>query len=104
MLVWAPPATGVSLVFACTKWDVLRGKADPEGLRVLAAALRWVAHSSAGHLVYTGGLQPGATGESGHWKSASQQLLAGSRTCSYSSFAVEVCTCLSCSSPILVPL
>lgn len=56
---------GVSLVCACTKWDVLKGKADPEGLRVLAAALRWVAHSSAGHLVFTGGLQPGATGEWG---------------------------------------
>ena len=51
------------MVLACTKWDVLRDKADPEALRVLSHTLRWLAHSNAAHLVFTGGLQLGATGE-----------------------------------------
>lgn len=56
-------AAGVSLVLACTKWDVLKDTGEPEGLRVLAHALRWLAHSNAAHLVYLEGLQPsGATG------------------------------------------
>lgn len=56
------------MVFACTKWDQLKDKADPEGLRVLAHALRWLAHSNAAHLLYLGGLQPGATGKFGFVK------------------------------------
>lgn len=56
------PGAGVSLVLACTKLDTLKDTAEPEGLRVLGAALRWLAHSNTAHLVYMGGLQPGATG------------------------------------------
>jgi hypothetical protein len=54
---------GVSIVLACTNWDALRNKADPEALRTLAHALRWLAHSNAAHLLYVGGLQPGAAGK-----------------------------------------
>jgi hypothetical protein len=56
------PGAGVSLVLACTKWDALKDTAEPEGLRVLGAALRWLAHSNTAHLVYLEGLQPRATG------------------------------------------
>ena len=34
-------AAGVSVVFACTKSDVLKDSADPEGLQLLSHALRW---------------------------------------------------------------
>lgn len=50
-------------MLACTKWDALKNNADPEALRVLSHALRWLAHSNAAHLLYVGGLQPGAAGE-----------------------------------------
>jgi hypothetical protein len=55
-------------VLVCTKWDALKDTGEPEGLRVLAHALRWLAHSNTAHLVYLEGLQhAGATGGVGRW-------------------------------------
>lgn len=65
-------------MFACTKWDALKDTADPEALRVLAHSLRWLAHSNSAHLVYVGGLQPGATGEEPEY--ACWDAAAGSST------------------------
>eukprot|EP00879_Flechtneria_rotunda_P016309 GHRR01017064.1.p1 GENE.GHRR01017064.1~~GHRR01017064.1.p1 ORF type:complete len:331 (+),score=129.25 GHRR01017064.1:1013-2005(+) len=66
--------TGVSLVLACTKWDVFRDAVDAEGQKVMARTLRWLAHSYAAHLMYLGGLQPGegAGSASGSSRSSSQ--------------------------------
>ncbi|KAF8073133.1 SAMS2 [Scenedesmus sp. PABB004] len=51
---------GVSIVLACTKHDALRDAAEPETQRVLARALRWVAHAAGAHLLFLGGLAGGA--------------------------------------------
>lgn len=53
--------SGVSIVLAATKWDAFMDSTDPEGQKVMARTLRWLAHSNAAHLVYLGGLQPGGT-------------------------------------------
>ncbi|GBF99690.1 vacuolar transporter chaperone [Raphidocelis subcapitata] len=49
---------GIPLVIAATKWDVFSTR-DAEEQRVVAAALRCLAHAHGAHLVYLGGLQPG---------------------------------------------
>jgi hypothetical protein len=49
---------GISLVLAATKWDVWQQQ-EPEALKVMARALRCLAHRHGAHLVYLGGLQPG---------------------------------------------
>jgi hypothetical protein len=62
-------------VFACTKWDALKDRADPEGLRLLSYALRWLAHSNAAHLVYLGGLQPAGSTAAGRQVGKAQAQL-----------------------------
>lgn len=51
--------SGISLVLAATKYDAFRNH-DPEVKKVMARALRYVAHAHGAFLCYLGGLQGGA--------------------------------------------
>ncbi len=59
------------MVLAATKFDSFMNN-DAEQLRVMAQALRCIAHTHGAHLIMLGSLQPGSSGGGGGSKGAAQ--------------------------------
>jgi dynein light intermediate chain 2, cytosolic len=55
--------SGVSMVVVATKYDAFRDQ-DPECKKLMARALRFIAHAHGAHLVYVGGLNGSQAGSS----------------------------------------